>query len=230
MSKNFFVDLVLKFISAVPAPVIHNVAKSFMLKMVFWHLAVDQVKGAYVEFGVASGNSMKSALLHEKNTKFPSLGIQRIERNLYGFDTFSEFKGSELDNHPIWSGNKFSFEYEKVKKRFKKCQNVFLYKQNAMDLEENLHPLNRYIREDFIAVCLMDMDLGEPTRIALEWIYPKLTSGSFIIFDEYSAYRGDPNLGEQRAFKDFLDNHPNIKPTVFKKYGDGGVAFIIHID
>jgi hypothetical protein len=75
----------------------------------------------------------------------------------------------------------------------------------------------------------MDMDLGEPTRIALEWIYPKLTSGSFIIFDEYSAYRSDPNLGEQRAFKDFLDNHPNIKPTVFKKYGDeGGSIYYSH--
>lgn len=230
MSINLFVDLVIKVISAIPAPVIHNLSKSFMLKMVFWHLAVDQVGGAYVEFGVASGNSMRSALQHEKNSKFPSLGIQRIKRNLYGFDTFSEFKGSELDDHPSWTGNKFSFDYIRVKKRFKKYRNVFLYKQDAMDLYENLNPINKYIVEDSIAICLMDMDLGEPTRVALEWIYPKLVSGSFLIFDEYSAYKGNPNLGEQGAFKDFLKNHPNVKPTIFYRYGDGGVAFVIHIN
>ena len=104
----------------------HNFGKAYALKMSYWHLNVDQVDGAYVEFGVASGNSMRSAEIAERRSHSNSLGIRRVRRNLYGFDTFSEFSSQSLnDSHKVWS--KFIKEYQEIKYR-----NFFQYSDGGI--------------------------------------------------------------------------------------------------
>lgn len=70
--RNFFLmlasNLVTLFWQSIPIPVIHNLQKATMLKKVFWQQNVDAVQGDYLEFGVAHGNSMKSALLASQKT------------------------------------------------------------------------------------------------------------------------------------------------------------------
>ena len=226
---RFLPDILLKIFGLIPAYVFHNFAKAKMLRLVFWHQALDEVPGAYVEFGVASGNSMRSAEIAERKTLSKSLGIKRIERQLYGFDTFSGFSSSfSGDDHRVWSGDSFSVDLDKVKKRFKNCGGrVKFVKADAQSLGKNYHneKISDYVDDNFIAIALFDMDLSEPTYVALEFIKEKLNHGSIIIFDEYNGFKSDENLGEFRALHKFLDNNKQFSVRLYLRYGDGGVAF-----
>ena len=226
----FLTDLFLKIVGYVPPYVLHNVGKALALKISFWHLNIDQIEGAYVEFGVASGNSMRSAEIAEKRSQLQSLGINRIKRTLYGFDTFSSFSSQEPnDSHTVWRGKNFSFELKSVKKRFRReLGRVNLFKLDLSKVFADKQDLDYYIKDEFIAIALMDMDLGDPTYQALEWIFPKLNDGSIILFDEFFAFAGDPSKGEHNAWVTFLKEHPQIQYREFFKYGDGGVAFQIN--
>ena len=198
--------------------------------MVFHTLALDNFEGAYVEFGVASGNSLQGALIANK-TKFKSLNIKTIKRKFHGFDTFEKFTSkNDDDTHEIWSGDKFSFPYEEVKKRFINYQDVKLIKTDCSNLnhKENGLFLDEIIKED-IAIVLFDMDLKEPTLEALNWVKPKLKTGTILIFDELFGFLGQEELGENGALKEFREANKNIGFREFKKYGCGGVAFQITI-
>jgi len=228
-------DIVLGLVSFLPAPVIHNVGKSLTLKMAFWHLAVDQVEGAYVEFGVASGNSMRSAELAERNSVSKSLGVQKISRELVGFDTFASFStSSESDLHGTWQGENFSVPISRVKKRFRRAGGrVRFYAVDCSKLSESSNvygPIDSYVKSEKIAIVLLDMDLGDPTEKALAWIKPKLQTGTIVIFDEFFAYRGDASLGEAGAWSRFLERNPEISSRTVKTYGDGGVMLQIFIN
>ena len=234
--KNMVIttDLVLKFFGLIPAPVFHNLGKAKALKLIFWHLAIDQVEGCYIEFGVASGNSMRSAEISERRSHSVSLGIKSISRKLYGFDTFKNFSSdSEEDLHPSWEGENFSVGLNRVQKRFKRDHDrITFHALDASELNQELessHKLNDYISEEAIAVVLFDMDLGSPTFHALEWVRPKLTDGSVVVFDEFLAYKGNPDLGESGAWIRFLQKYPEIRFRQLTTYGDGGIAFQLKI-
>ena len=222
-------DIVLRVLGLVPAYVSHNLAKARMLKLVFWHLSLDKVLGAYVEFGVASGNSMRSAEIAEKKAVTKSLGLAKVERNLYGFDTFEGFATSfEGDQHEIWSGTNFSVDIDRVKKRFKRSsRKVKLFKVDACKLGKNYvgEKISDYIKDEFIAIVLFDMDLSEPTHNALEFVKHKLVHGSILIFDEYNGFKSDENLGEYRALSKFLKENDNFKVRLLMRYGMGGAVF-----
>jgi hypothetical protein len=231
----FIPDLVLRLVGMVPAPVIHNVGKSLTLKMAFWHQAVDQVEGAYVEFGVASGNSMRSAELAEKSSGSRSLGVQRISRELVGFDTFASFSTSSAsDLHGTWQGDNFSVPISRVNKRFRSAGKRVSFHavdcSKLADTPSEYGPLDSYVNSEKIAIVLFDMDLGDPTEKALDWIRPKLQMGTIVIFDEFFAYRGDSTMGEAGAWSRFLERNPGISSRVVKTYGDGGVMLQIFIN
>jgi hypothetical protein len=228
-------DLVLKVLGLVSAPVVHNIAKSIALKMVFWHLAVDRVEGAYVEFGVASGNSMRSAEIAERSSHSKSMGMPRISRELVGFDTFESFSsGSEADSHPTWVGNNFSVSLARVEKRFGFAKNrVRFHKIDCSKVgggdQSYYGPIHEYVNSELLAVALMDLDVGDPTEKALDWIRPKLQSGTIIIFDDFFAFRGNPFAGEAGAWIRFQERNPEISSRMIKTYGDGGAILQLTI-
>lgn len=225
-------DLVLRAVGLIPAPVVHNLAKSMALKMAFWHLAIDQVQGAYVEFGVASGNSMRSAEIAERKTHSKSLGVGRVNRELVGFDTFESFSsGSQADLHSTWQGDNFSVPISRVERRFKKAKGRVSF--HAIDCSKlggssgTYGSIDRYVQSEKLALVLLDMDLGDPTEKALVWIESKVQTGTIIIFDEFFAFRSDPSLGEARAWSKFLERNPRFSARMVKTYGDGGAVFQI---
>ena len=223
-------DLFLKIFGLLPPYVLHNFGKAYALKMAFWHLNIDQVQGAYVEFGVASGNSMRSAEIAERRSNSVSLGIKKINRNLYGFDTFSQFSSQSIqDLHAVWTGDDFSISIQRVKRRFRRIDKLKLYQCDLSKVFIDELDVNMFIEDDQIALALFDMDLGDPTYQALKWIAPKLQSGSILIFDEFFGFSGNPNKGEHYAWTLFLVEHPEITYREFFKYGDGGVVFQITI-
>ena len=118
--QSMFVDFVLNIYQRIPGPVIHNLAKARMLKILAWHANVDGFFGDYLEFGVAHGNSIRSAQLAFRHSNFKKLGVEQISREIWGFDTFERFiSENEIDSHPLWNGDKFNVPLEQVRSRFK---------------------------------------------------------------------------------------------------------------
>ncbi len=227
--SSLIVDSLLSFWQRVPGPVIHNLEKGRALKKLFWHLNVDGISGAYLEFGVAHGHSMRSAQIAEATSHSKKLGVKRVRRGLYGFDTFDKFVGDAvLDDHPTWRGDAFNVPLKKVKKRFRYAKNVKFFKLdvNTLALDKELDYQHFGIQEK-ASIILFDMDLYQPTRSALEWSVGLLQQGTFLVFDEYFAFAGNQQRGEARALKEFLEEHPEFSVREFDNYGAGARIFIV---
>ena len=228
---TFIIDLVLNFWQRVPGPVIHNLEKARALKMIFWHLNVDGILGDYIEFGVAHGHSMRAAEIAEKSSHSKALGIRRVPRQLFGFDTFEKFIGDPiLDKHPTWAGELFNVPYESVKRRFMKSRNVHLFKLDVNTLiSDPGHSLEKFSLKSKAAVILFDMDLYGPTRSALFWVSGIIQQGTFLVFDEFFAFGGDRRKGEARALTEFLEAHTEFTVREFGSYGSGGKIFVVDL-
>jgi len=78
-----------------------------------------------------------------------------------------------------------------------------------------------------LAVIHIDSDLYESARDALRFCTPFLSDGAILVFDEWFQFRGNPTLGEQRAFREWRDSHPEWIATSFQKEGAYRNSFIL---
>lgn len=70
--------------------------------------------------------------------------------------------------------------------------------------------------------------LFESAKLVLNFIRPLLVDGTIIIFDDWYTFKGNPNLGEQHAFKEWLDNNPGWIATQYHKEGVWCNSFILN--
>jgi len=231
--SSFLVDLVLKLWQAVPALVLHNLEKAHAIKKIFWHLSVDQFEGCYIEFGVAHGHSMRSAEIAERTSESKAIGVKRIPRKLFGFDTFEGFVSHTTDDmHPIWEGTMYTAPLKDIQRRFRRSNNVQFIKMDATKLVKtggSVIGADEFGITDKAAIILLDMDLYEPTISALRWSRQLLQTGTFLLFDEYFSFGGDSNKGESRALNEFLEENPDIRVRDYSSYGAGGKIFVVEI-
>jgi hypothetical protein len=80
---NLLTNFFLKILSYSNGLIQHNIEKNKAIRLIFWWAAVENVIGDYVEFGVATGNSIKGAVLAEAKAHSKKLFIKRVERNIY---------------------------------------------------------------------------------------------------------------------------------------------------
>ena len=63
-------------------------------------------------------------------------------------------------------------------------------------------------RGERISLLVLDMDLYQPTKIALEHLYEMVTPGGIIVLDEYSHTRWPGELG---LLMNFWNKKPELK-------------------
>ncbi len=151
---------------------------------------VLNVKGSVVECGVHRGAGLMSwaqmsAVLEPNN----------LTRRIYGFDTFDGFPSvSENDRGPsskhVREGDLRSNSYEELQELIQiydsnrflgHVPKVKLVKGDATKsipafVEENRHLV--------ISLLFLDFDLYEPTRVALQHLFPRVPKGGIVAFDE----------------------------------------------
>ena len=66
--------------------------------------------------------------------------------------------------------------------------------------------------------------------MALEFITDIIDTGSFLIFDDWFCYGGDPNSGEIKATREWLEKNPQITLVEYRKFGIDGNSFLVNID
>lgn len=150
-----------------------------------------------------------------------------IRKIVYAFDTFKGFPGlSKNDGIKNIKNDRNTGGYFTGTS----IENDLILAQEAMNYDRHLRHLNRivFIKGNVIktipkfltkkgnglkiALLNLDLDLYEPTKIALEYFVPQMTRGGIIIADEYAV---DTFGGETKAideyFKKILGRRPKIK-------------------
>lgn len=148
------------------------------------------VKGSIVECGVFRGGGLMawaklSAILEPVN----------LTRRIYGFDTFAGFPaigkkdGGGLGKQ-VKAGDLFSNSYEELEQLIEiydsdrflgHVDKVHLVKGDAAKSIPEFIAKQQHL---LISLLFLDFDLYEPTRVALEYFYPRITKGGIIAFDE----------------------------------------------
>ena len=84
------------------------------------------------------------------------------------------------------------------------------------------------LKIDKARVVMIDCDLKESARLALEFIKPSIQEGTIILFDDYVYFKGSVIKGECGAFNDFRKKYPEILFRRIFDYGYGSKAFIAY--
>ncbi|MEZ4753467.1 MAG: TylF/MycF/NovP-related O-methyltransferase [Bdellovibrionota bacterium] len=146
-------------------------------------------KGSIIECGVNEGFGLMSwanfsAVLEPNN----------LTRRIYGFDTFDGFQSvSKKDSTPSYeakAGDLRAQSYEELQELIGIYDdNRFLGHVNKVNLIKGdiCKTAPKFIEENphsVVSLLFMDLDIYEPTKIALEAFVPRMPKGSIIAFDE----------------------------------------------
>lgn len=167
------------------------------------------VPGYYFEFGCNEANTMRKAWDHFQHL---------FDFTYVGFDSFEGLPEiAEVDKQPIWEKGKLAFAEERFIKRVRrhgmpadKLRTVkgFYDASLTTELKESLLPTKA-------AVIYIDCDLYVSTVPVLEWVVDFLQVGTVIVFDDWYCFHGDPQRGEQLAWNEFRQRHPELRFSEF---------------
>ena len=138
-------------------------------------------KNYYLEFGVFSGTSI-------------NFFSQKINKNIYGFDSFEGLKEDWLGTSVI--------------------KGTFDLKKQIPKLNSNVIPISGWVQDTLpkfldekkpkINFVHMDIDTYESSKFVLENIKPFLIKGAIILFDELYNFEGW-DVGEYKALTEVFD-------------------------
>lgn len=147
----------------------------------------ENIKGNLAEVGVYKGESSK--LIH----------LLAPNRKLYLFDTFEGFPIKYLENNH--ESHRFKdTNLEIVKRNIGDLENVIIRKGIFPDTAKNLE------NEKFSFVSI-DVDLYLSTLKGLEFFYPRISEGGYILIHDYNN-PFESNNAVFRAVKEFMNNKP----------------------
>ncbi len=210
-------------------------------------VASEKMEGDYLEFGVYRGESFISAFRsislafeHMSTPNEWNLPRDCVERRkvwermrFFAFDSFQglpRLVGRDRQTRDFVEG-----KYECSAAEFEKNLKVAGVPEERVSMvpgfyEETLNPstIERFGLKT-AAIVNIDSDLYESARLILRFIKPLLVSGTVIIFDDWYCYRGDPELGERKACREWLDAHPELCLTEYHKEGPWRNSFIVNL-
>ena len=216
-------------ISAIPPYLEFTVSKYFAIKKAMYVTAHDATHGSYLEFGVFTGSSFNFAIKAKK--KMDKI-FGKIDCEFIGFDSFQGFgEIGKNDEHPAFKNKIFSVFVNKEKviqniQKISKGQKSRIIEGFYKDTIKNKTTVDFKI--DKARLIMIDCDLKESTRLALEFIKPSIQEGTIILFDDFVFFKGSKNKGEYGAFADFRKKYPEILFRKIFDYGYGSRAFIVY--
>jgi hypothetical protein len=151
-----------------------------------------------------------------------------------GFDSFQGLPAPAETQYNIWRQGQFAFGRQKfeqllTRKGFRADEYELTegFYDQTLTLELASQLQSRGVKA---AIIYIDCDLYESTRDALRFMKPFLQDGTILCFDDYFAYRGRPDMGEQRALAEFQEANPNLHMRPYVLYGSMGMSFLHYTD
>lgn len=183
----------------------HDSVRRDMICLLLRTILQNNINGAFAELGVYKGETAK--LVH----------YYCPEREFYLFDTFNGFDSRDvvLENEQIKNSESIN--------NFKDTtlNSVLRYiapKNNNLRIIKGFFPdsvLNKDIPSKFAFVHL-DADLYAPTKAGLEFFFPLVPTGGFILIHDYNAWPG-----ARKAVDEFLIDKTEIVIPMPDKSGSG---------
>jgi len=189
----------------------------------------NKLEGDYLEFGIYKGQSFVAA--YNFANYYPNLNAM----NFYAFDSFHgqpPLDGVDAEGFQHFKTGQYYCSLAEFKQ---------ILEQNKVDTDRvKIIPgwfkdtLNEKTKNSLqlkkAAVVMIDCDLYESTVSVLEFITSYLQDGTILIFDGWFCYRGNPNRGEQRAFREWLQRHPEITAVQYQTSSLYGNSFIVTVN
>ena len=191
------------------------------------YIKFADVKGDYYEFGVYAGETFRyvyhSAQLREQSNL-----------HFFAFHSFEGFSPvSDADNTGVLSQGGRSFPLNEFMKRIEK-EKINLDKISVIPgwLDDTLQGSKKKETEEVVgnskvAIAYLDVDLYEPTKVALDYIKDKLSDGALLCFDNWFLLKGHPERGEIKAFAEWQKENPDIIVTPYDQFGWHGKTYIV---
>ena len=181
-----------------------------------------EVSGDYYEFGLFRGYTFLQAWNHCRE-----LGLNGV--NFYGFDSFEGLppaEGIDEVDGRFFEGQ-FACSREEVEKSLEKegmdLKQVTLvegfYEDSLTDDLRERHPFKP------ASVVLLDCDYYSSTVTALKWMEPYMVEGTVLLFDDWYSYGENEELGQQKAFAEYLERHPELEPRELWEFENHGKGF-----
>ena len=204
-------------------------------------IAWNQVFGDYLEFGVASGESFiaawnaiseQRALVKDEGYDTPAFGEWAgYQPRMLAFDSFTglpDGPGERMaDYHPG--------AYQCSEPEFRKAIEDAGVPSHVVSTvpgfyDATLTPeTKQQIGLSRAAMIMIDCDLYESTVPVLEFITDLVQQGTIIVFHDWFRFKGDPNCGEQKACREWLDQHPEIELIEFWREAPQAVSFVVNM-
>ncbi|MEK6741633.1 MAG: TylF/MycF/NovP-related O-methyltransferase [Nanoarchaeota archaeon] len=182
-----------------------------VLRRAMGFIALGKIEGDYAEFGVYEGHSFISAYKFAEQLEIKNMNFWAFD----SFEGFPEIKG--IDKEGIWKTGEYSYSLKNFMKTLR---------ENRVDLNKVFtvkgfysETLKKKYKMKKLAVAYIDCDLYESTKEVLGFIEPYLQEGTIIHFDDWNAFKGRPDKGEQKAFWDFVKRCKKFK---FIEYYNSG--------
>jgi len=206
-------------------PCLSRSARIKMLGEALSFVCGSGLAGDYLEFGVYRGKTFTAAY-HLAQTKH----LDRMR--FYAFDSFlglpSGSDDYELETNRMSEGDTACSQREflsNIRKDRVDMDRVTIvpgwFSETLNDETKKSLPIEK------VAIAWIDCDLYESTMPVLEFITDYLDDGSLLIFDDWFFFAGDSGAGEQRAVNKWLERHPTIRLTEYRKFGWHGNSFIV---
>ncbi len=201
------------------------------------YTAISGVIGDVLEFGVLAGWSAR--IFAETMRDLMVMG------NLYLFDSFAGLPdysspvdqiSFEIAGRNIWS-DKMKFQDDFVAQL---GGSVERHIQNSLAYvirKERIKTFPGFYSETLknplkikAALVHIDCDLYQSTVEVLEGLlkHDVFQDGCVLMFDDWNCNKANPNFGERRAFREFLEKQKKYTASEFFTYGFNGAAFILH--
>jgi hypothetical protein len=180
--------------------------------------------GDYYEFGVFRGFTFLSA-----QRSCDELGLAQV--HFYGFDSFEglpEVEGIDQTNNQFFEGQ-FACSKDEVVRNLTEHGIDWsratliegFFSDSLTEEAKEQHPFRK------AAVAFIDCDLYSSTVEVLDWLESILTDGSILLFDDWYSFGESPDLGQQKAFAEFVESHDEYVVEPFVEFEDHGKGFIL---
>jgi hypothetical protein len=166
-----------------------DLARFYFLTLSCDRVAKEAIPGAFAELGVYKGNT---AFVLAQTAR-------RLGRGIYLFDTFEGFDESDLAG--VDADKRQEFEDTSLP------EVKALVGESGATFVKGYFPGTTSTLPDDLTFALvhLDCDLYEPFRAGLEYFYPRLSSGGFLIMHDYCSLYWD---GVERAIDEFFADKP----------------------
>lgn len=199
--------------------------------------AISGVIGDVLEFGVLAGWS--SRIFAETMRDCMIMGDLHLYDSFAGlpeYDSAIDRDSYEIAGRNIWS-DKMKFPEEFVATLGGDLEQHIKAKLSTILRPERIQTHRGFYSESLkqpidakAALVHIDCDLYQSTVEVLDALYrgDVLQDGCVLMFDDWNCNKANPDFGERRAFREFLEKQTRYAASQFFTYGFNGAAFILH--